>query len=55
MKKVLLLSMLSLCAFSSYASERNSPRTEPYEVCYLGDKTIMVQPNMCLAMGGTRA
>ncbi|MEF1199134.1 hypothetical protein QTO12_01145 [Vibrio owensii] len=55
MKKFVLAVLIMLIAPLSIASsERNMPDSSRYEACLIDGKIVMMQPNMCYAMGGRR-
>lgn len=55
MKKFVLAVLIMLVAPLSIASsERNMPDSSRYEACLIDGKVVMMQPNMCYAMGGRR-
>lgn len=52
MNKFLVLVMMVILSPLSMASESRMPSSQPYQMCTLDGKVIMVQANMCYAMGG---
>lgn len=52
----IIITLALLFTSASFASGSNSslPSSERFELCYLGDRVMLVQPNMCYALGGIR-
>lgn len=52
--KGIFISLALLFSPFVFSSNSSLPSSDRHELCYLDGKAIMLQPNMCYALGGIR-